>query len=102
MLKRPIDLTDIIGYALGLIEQLLRAYDLLLDRLQSRIWQAGEVPRLVQKHLRLVLQAGNLVVDLLQRAGSLQDVLSVVRGVIDHHLRADGGREREDEHDRTG
>ena len=89
MLERPIDLTDIVGDALGLIEQLLGPRDLLLDRLQGRIRQAGQVPRLVEKHLRLVLQAGDLVVDLLQRAGGLQNILGVVRGVIDHHLRAD-------------
>jgi hypothetical protein len=94
MLERPIDLTDIVGDALGLIEQLLGPHDLLLNRLQGGIWQAGQVPRLVQKHLRLVLQVGDLVVDLLQRAGGLQDVLGVIRGVIHHHLGADGSSER--------
>ena len=35
MLERPIDLTDIVGDALGLCEQLLGARDLLLDPLQG-------------------------------------------------------------------
>jgi hypothetical protein len=37
---------------------------------------------LVQQHLRLVLQAGDLVVDLLQRAGSLQH-LGVIGRIVD-------------------
>src|SRR5262249_62329402 len=51
------------------------------------------VLRLIEQHLRLVLQAGNLVVDLLQRAGGLQHVLGIVGWVINDHLRADWRRE---------
>src|SRR6266540_386730 len=87
-LEGLIDLVDVVGQALRLVEQLLRACERLLDGLQARIGQARQVLRLIEQHLRLVLQAGDLVVDLLQGAGGLQHVLGVVRGVINDHLRA--------------
>ena len=87
-LEGLIDLVDVVGQALRLVEQLLRACERLLDRLQARIRQARQVLRLVEQHLGLVLQAGDLVVDLLQRAGGLQHVLGIVGRVIDDHLRA--------------
>src|SRR5262249_24010477 len=92
-LEGLIDLVDVIGHTLRLVEELLRAFERLHDRLQARIGQISQVLRLIEQHLRLVLQAGNLVVDLLQRAGGLQHVLGVIRGVIDGHLRADWRRE---------
>ena len=42
----------------------------------TEVRQAREVARLVDQHLRLVLERGDLVVDLLQRAGGLQHVLA--------------------------
>src|SRR5262245_29473158 len=95
-LEGLIDLINIIGQVLCFIEELLRASERPVDRLQARIGQARQVLRLIEQHLRLVLQAGDLVVDLLERAGSLQHVLSVIRGVIDDHLRADWRRDGDD------
>ena len=59
---------DVVGDALRLAEQLLglRWID-CCELLQRRIRQAREVARLVDQHLRLVLQRCDLVVDLLQR-----------------------------------
>ena len=87
-LERLVDLADVVGETLGLADQLLGPRHRLLDGLPRGIRQAREIPRLVEQHLCLVLQAGDLVVDLLQRASGLQHVLGVVRGVIDDHLPA--------------
>ena len=76
-----IDLLDVVGDALRLREKLLRALDRGLKLLQRRIWQAREIARLVDQHLRLILQRGDLVVDLLQLARRGQDILRVVVGV---------------------
>ena len=66
---------------------MLGASDGLVDGLQRGIRQARQVPRLVKQHQCLVLQARDLVVDLLQRTSGLQYVLRVVRWVIDQQLR---------------
>ena len=52
-----------------------------LKLLQRRVWQAREIARLVDQHLRLILQRGDLVVDLLQLARRGQDILRVVVGI---------------------
>jgi hypothetical protein len=56
--------------------------------LQAGIGQTRQVLRLIEQHLALVLQTGDLVVDLLQRASGLQHVLGIVGRVINNHLRA--------------
>jgi type IV secretion system protein TrbB len=84
--ERLIDLVDVVGDTLGLIEKLLSAHDRLVDRLQGGIRQARQVFHLIEQHLGLVLKASDLVVDLLQGAGGLQHVLGVVGGVIDDRL----------------
>jgi hypothetical protein len=91
-LECVVDLVDVVGEMLSLLDQLLRAGDGPLDGLQRGVRQARQVPCLVEKHLRLVLQAGDLVVDLLQGASGLEGVLDVVRRVIDEHLPAGRGR----------
>src|SRR3546814_5152485 len=59
--------------ALGLAQQLPGLINLLLKRRERRDRQAGEILRLVDEAGRLVLDLLDLVVDLLQRAGRLQD-----------------------------
>src|SRR6185437_2860819 len=58
---------------------------------QRRIGQARQVPALVDENGRLVLQALDLVVDLLQLARRRQQVLREVGGIEDDELRAGGG-----------
>src|SRR3546814_21064640 len=69
--------------ALGLAQQLPGPINLLLKRRERRDRQAGEILRLVDEAGRLVLDLLDLVVDLLQRAGRLQDVRRLVGRVID-------------------
>jgi hypothetical protein len=98
-LKRPINLVDVVRETLGLIEQLLRSGKRLLDGLLGGIREARKIPRLIEQHLGLVLQARDLVSDLFEGAGRLQDILGVVRGVVDDHLgqaRRTGKAERDD------
>ena len=85
-----IDLLDVEGDVLRLREKLLGALDRLLKLLQRGVRQAREIARLIDQHLRLVLQRGDLVVDLLQRARRGQDILRVVGGVEDDRLRCAG------------
>ena len=70
--------------------------DRLLELGQRRIRQARQVLGLVDEHVGLVLQAVNLVVDLLQRARGGEHVLREVAGIVDDQLRAggDGGGRR--------
>ena len=82
-----IDLLDVVGDALGLGQKLLGALDRRLQLLQRRIWQVREILRLVDQHLRLILQRGDLVVDLLQRTSGGQHVLRVVVGIEHDDLR---------------
>ena len=86
-----IDLLDIVGNALGLGEKLLGSLDRLLELLQRGIRQAGEIFGLVDQHLRLVLQRGDLVVDLLQLTRGREHVLRIVVG-IEHDQLGRGGR----------
>ena len=44
--------------------------------------QARQIARLVDQHLRFVLKLGDLVVDLLKRAGGGQQVLGVIGRVV--------------------
>src|SRR3546814_4911538 len=74
--ERLLDALHIIGDALGLAQQLPGLINLLLKRRERRDRQAGEILRLVDEAGRLVLDLLDLVVDLLQRAGRLQDVRS--------------------------
>jgi len=53
----------------------------LLQLLQRRVWQACKVLRLIDQHLRLILQRCDLVIDLLERASGCQNVLSVIVGI---------------------
>ncbi len=79
-------------------EQLLGLGDRLFELRQRRIGQARQVPGLVDQHGGLVLQALDLVVDLLQLARRRQDVLREIGRIEDDPLRAGrntGGRERQ-------
>ena len=51
-----VDLADIVGDALRLAEKLLRALDRLLDLVERGLRQAREIARLIDQHLRLVLE----------------------------------------------
>src|SRR3546814_19618667 len=59
--------------------------------------QRGQVARLIDQHRRLVLQRGDLIVDLLQRARRRQQVLRIVGRVVDRELRRSrrSGEQRE-------
>ena len=86
---------DVVGDALRLGEELLRSA--LIDCSscgQRRIGQARQVLRLVDQHGRLVLQALDLVVDLLQLARRGQHVLREVGRVEDDPLRVRRTRSR--------
>jgi hypothetical protein len=61
--------------------------DRLLKLLQGGVWQAREMARLVDQHLRFVLQRQNLVVDLLECARRRQQVLRIIAGIEYGHLR---------------
>ncbi len=83
LLERFVDLADLEGDVLCLPEKLLRALDALLELLERGIWQARQIAGLIDEHLRLVLEALDLVVDLLQRARGGKQVLRIVGRVID-------------------
>ena len=85
--ERAIDLLDVVGDALRLSQQLLGPLDRRLKLLQRRVWQVREISRLIDQHLRLVLQRRDLVVDLLQLARRSQDILGIVVGIEDDPLR---------------
>ena len=57
-----------------------------LDVVQYRRRKLFELLCLIDQHLRLVLQARDLVLDLLQGAGGSQQILAVVRRVEDKQL----------------
>src|SRR3546814_7868043 len=60
--------------------------------------EAREVLRHVLQHQHLVLQAADLVVDLLERADGLQHALGIVRWVEDDIAGAEEGMSRSEEH----
>ena len=77
-----------------------------MQLLQRRIWQVREILRLIDQHLRLILQRRDLVIDLLQRASGRQHVLRIVVRIEHDDLRQrwrcceadrerDGARRRE-------
>ena len=76
--------------------KLLGSQDRLFQLQQRRERQRRQILRLVDQHLRLVLQRHDLVVDLLQGASGRQHVLRVVIGIEHNQLR--GGRLGTDEH----
>src|SRR5665213_351250 len=82
-----IDLLHIVGNTLRLVQKLLGALDRGLQLLERRIWQARKIPRLVDQHLRLILQRGDLIVDLLQRASGRKYVLRIIVWIEHHDLR---------------
>jgi type IV secretory pathway VirB4 component len=90
--KVPLDLLDIIGNALRTGEQLLGLPHLLLERLEHRHRQRLQIARLVDQRGCLVLQLADLVVDLLERARRRQDVLRVVRGIVNDPAELGTGR----------
>src|SRR5258708_36894849 len=57
------------------------------------------MPRLIEQHLRLVLQRRKLVIDLLQRIGRRHQVLAVVRWIEHSDLRQGRGNQNEREGD---
>ncbi len=90
LLEGPIDLLNVEGDVLGLVEQLLRPLYGLLKLLERGKRQARQIAGLVDQHRRLVLERGDLVVDLLQRSGRLKNILRVVARIEDD----DGVRRR--------
>ncbi len=95
VLELALDVGDVVEHALRLAEQRLRALDRREQFAESRIRQRREIARLVDQPLRLVLQRGDLVVDLLQRARGGQHILAEVRRVEHGDARAGGrGRDR--------
>src|SRR5690606_3859792 len=89
LLERLVDLADLEGDVLRLAEKLLRALDVLLELLERAIGQARQIAGLIDEHLRFVLEAGDLVIDLLQRAGGGQHVLGVIARVEDDAAEAE-------------
>src|SRR5690606_24974329 len=83
LLERLVDLADLERDVLGLAQKLLCALDVLLELLERAMRQARKIAGLIDEHLRLVLEALNLVIDLLQSPGGREDVLRVVARVID-------------------
>ena len=79
--------------------KLLGSQDRLFQLQQRRERQGRQILRLVDQHLRLVLQRHDLVVDLLQRASGRQHVLRIVVGIEHDQLR--GGRLGTDERRQT-
>jgi hypothetical protein len=82
-LELAVEIGDLELDALGLSHQLVDLGDGLADRRKLGKGDGGEVLGLIDQALRLILQHGDLVVDLLQRAGGGQDVLAVIRGIED-------------------
>ena len=82
-----IDLLDVVGDALSLGEKLLRSLDRLLQLQQRRERQGRQILRLVDQHLRLILQRNDLIVDLLQSSSGGQHVLRIIVGVENDQLR---------------
>src|SRR5690606_18338719 len=83
LLECLIDLPDFERDVLRLAQKLLRPLHVLLKLLEGGIWQAGEVAGLIDEHLRFVLKGGDLIVDLLERTRGGQNVLRIIRRVID-------------------
>ena len=88
MRVRLIHRLHIVSDAVCLFQQALDLRIVPLDIVQHTRRKLLEVLRLIDQHLRLVLQAGDLVLDLLQRARRRQQILAVVRGIEHKHLRA--------------
>jgi len=81
--ESALDGADIVGDALGFVQQSLGLLDLVLQGLHERERQAFEISRFVDERVRLVLEHAYLVVDLLERARSGQDVLRVIGRIVD-------------------
>ena len=82
LVESALDGADIVGDALGFVQQLLGLPDLVLQGLHDRQRQALKVLRLVDERRRLVLQHADLVVDLLKRARGSQHVLRVIGRIV--------------------
>lgn len=82
LFESALDGADIVGDALGFVQQLLGLPDLVLQGLHDRQRQALKVLRLVDERRRLVLQHADLVVDLLKRASGSQHVLRVIGRIV--------------------
>src|SRR5450756_1263784 len=82
-----IDLLHIVGNTLRLVQKLLGALDRRLQLLERGIWQGRKILRLIDQHLRLILQRGDLVIDLLQRTSGGENILRVVIWIEHHDLR---------------
>ena len=68
---------------------------------QRRKWQVREILRLIDQHLRLILQRRDLVVDLLQRASGPEHVLRIIVRIEHDDLRQ-RWRRREADGERDG
>jgi hypothetical protein len=72
----------------ALSEKLPGLPDRLLELRQGGIGQTREIAGLVEQEHGLVLQALDAVVDLLQGARGREQILAVIAGIEDGHLRA--------------
>ena len=89
---------------LACFEQILDLRIVPLDVVEHRRWKLFELLCLIDQHLGFVLQAFDLILDLLQGAGGGQQVLAVVRRIEDKHLGAHGldDGHREDDREEWG
>ena len=76
-LEHGIDMADIISNPLGLFQKRLGLSHRLVDLVEHRKRQLGKAARLIDQALGLILQRLDLVLDLLQRARRLQDILCI-------------------------
>ena len=102
LLKGPIDALNIERDVLSLAQKLLRALKALLKLLERGMRQAREIARLIDEHLRFILELCDLVVDLLQRARGSEHVLRVIGRIIDDPSEAKLSMRRRDEDRRQG
>ncbi len=104
VLECLVDVLDVEGDILRLAQKLLRALHILLQGLERAIRQARQIAGLIDEHGRLILEALNLVVDLLQCARGREDVFGVIGGIEDDAAEAElrMGRTRQHRRKRDG
>src|SRR3546814_13493243 len=78
-----LDVLDMVGDALRRPQQLACLLNLLLQRRQRRNRQAGQVLRLIDQRLRLVIDLPNLLVDRLEASRAGQHILRILTRIVD-------------------
>ena len=84
---------DVKGYPLRLAQKLLRPLNRLLKLLKRRVREAGKIARLIDQHLSFVLKLSDLLIHLLEGPRRSEDVLGIVRWVVDDPLSGSRGAE---------